>query len=75
MTTHQTGTREQSLKARLELLKAEKESIGIPPYLSLPGPSILASVSVHDRHALGYVENATKSPHPTKEKKGKAQTN
>jgi predicted dithiol-disulfide oxidoreductase (DUF899 family) len=25
MTTHKTGTREQWLKARLELLKAEKE--------------------------------------------------
>jgi hypothetical protein len=45
------------------------ESIGIPPHLSLPGRSIPASVFVHDHHALGHIENATKSQHPTKEKK------
>jgi len=45
------------------------ESIGIPPHLSLPGRSIPASVFVHDHHALGLIENATKSQHPTKEKK------
>jgi len=45
------------------------ESIGIRPHLSLPGRSIPASVFVHDHHALGHIENATKSQHPTKEKK------
>jgi hypothetical protein len=44
------------------------ESIGIPPHLSLPGRSILASVFVHDHHALGHIEKATKRQHPTKEK-------
>src|SRR5437588_12744617 len=45
------------------------ESIEIPPHLSLPGRSIPASVFVYDHHALGHIENATKSQHPTKEKK------
>jgi hypothetical protein len=45
------------------------ESNGIPPRLSLPGRSIPASVFVHDHDALGHIENATKSQHPTKEKK------
>jgi hypothetical protein len=45
------------------------ESIGIPPHLSLPGRSIPASVFAHDHHALGHIENATKSQHPTKERK------
>jgi hypothetical protein len=37
------------------------ESVGIPPHLSLPGRSIPASVFVDDQHALGHIENATKS--------------
>jgi hypothetical protein len=33
-----------------------------------------ASIFVHDHHALGHIENATKSQHPAKEKKGNEET-
>jgi hypothetical protein len=50
------------------------ESIGIPPHLSLPGRSILASVFVHDHHALGHIDNATKSQHSNEGEKGNDDT-
>jgi hypothetical protein len=34
--------------------------VGIPPHLSLPGHSKPESVLVHDHHALGHIEIATK---------------